>query len=255
MAIHAKVALITGGSRGIGAATARALAERGYDIALTYRNKAARANEVAAHITTLGQQALSVECDITQPNDVQHLFIKLKEWRTVLDILVLNASGGLERDLLARDPAYPMHINHDAQLALVEHALPLMTQGGTIVFVTSHWAHLYGQMTQIPAYEPVAESKHAGEQALRARQETLAKRGIRLLVVTGDLIEGTITPKLLERGAPGLTEHRRATIGPLPTATEMGEVIAQAATDPSLPNGHTVVVGGSLESQLATDTQ
>ena len=253
MARATKVALITGGSRGIGAATALALADRGYDIALTYRNKAARADEVAAQITTRSQHALPIGCDITQPDEVQRLFATLKEWRNVLDILVLNASGGLERDLLALDPAYPMHINHDAQLTLVEYALPLMTHGGTIVFITSHWAHLYGQMKQIPAYEPVAESKHAGERAIRAKQEMLATRNIRLLVVTGDLIEGTITPKLLERGAPGLTEHRRATIGPLPTATEMGEVIAQTATDPSLPSGHTVVVGGSLESQLASD--
>ncbi|GAC1423149.1 MAG: hypothetical protein NVS4B1_10650 [Ktedonobacteraceae bacterium] len=72
--------------------------------------------------------------------------------------------------------------------------------------------------------------------------------------MTGDLIEGTITPKLLERSAPGLTAHRRATIGPLPTATEMGEAIAQAATDSSLPSGHTVIIGGSLASQLAMGT-
>ena len=66
MTTPTKVALVTGGSRGIGAATALALAVRGYDVALTYRNKAARANEVAAHIETLGQQALPVGCDFTQ---------------------------------------------------------------------------------------------------------------------------------------------------------------------------------------------
>jgi len=254
MATHTKVALVTGGSRGIGAATALALAERGYDVALTYRNKAARANEVASEITQRSQQALPVGCDITRLDDVQHLFTTLKEWHDVLEILVLNASGGMERDILAVDPDYPMHINHDAQLMLVEHALPLMQDGATIVFITSHWAHLYGQMQQIPAYAPVAESKYAGEQALRAQQDTLGSRGIRLLVVTGDLIEGTITPKLLERGTPGLTEHRRTTIGPLPTATHMGEAIAQAATNSSLPSGHTIVVGGSLESQLTINT-
>lgn len=254
MATHTKVALITGGSRGIGAATALALAERGYDVALTYRNKVARAKEVASEIEQRGQHALPVGCDITRLDDVQRLFADLKAWHNTLDILILNASGGMERDILAVDPAYPRHINHDAQLVLLEHSLPLMPNGGTVVFITSHWAHLYGQMEQIPAYAPVAESKHAGEQALRAQQDTLAESGIRLLVVTGDLIEGTITPKLLERAAPGLTEHRRTTIGPLPTATEMGEAIAQAAVDPLLPSGHTVVIGGSLESQLMSDT-
>jgi NAD(P)-dependent dehydrogenase (short-subunit alcohol dehydrogenase family) len=244
-----KLALVTGGSRGIGAQTAITLASYGYDVAITYRNKAARANEVAAQIIAHGQQALALACDITHGEDVQHLFKTLQESHKTLDILVLNASGGLERDILAVDPAYPMHINHDAQLMLVEHALPMLARGSTIVFVTSHWAHLYGQMEQIPAYAPIAESKYAGEQALRAQQDMLTKRGIRLLVVTGDLIEGTITPKLLERTAPGLTEHRRSTIGPLPTATEMGSAIAEAAMDVSLPTGHTVVIGGTLEAQ------
>lgn len=249
MTTQTKLALVTGGSRGIGAATALALADRAYNVAITYRNKVARANEVAAQITARGQQPHSFACDITHVEDVQRLFMALKDAYKTLDILVLNASGGLERDILAVDPAYPMHINHDAQLMLVEHALPMLTNGSTIVFVTSHWAHLYGQMEQVPAYAPIAESKYAGEQALRARQDALAKRGIRLLVVTGDLIEGTITPKLLERTAPGLAEHRRSTIGPLPTASEMGEAIARAATDVFLPTGHTIVIGRTLESQ------
>jgi hypothetical protein len=125
-----------------------------------------------------------------------------------------------------------------------------MTDGGVVVFVTSHWAHLYGQVEQIPAYEPVAESKHAGEVALRARIDELASRGIRLIVVTGDLIEGTITPKLLERTSPGLEQDRRAALEPLPTAQEMGQVIADAAVDQSLQSGHIIVIGAPLESLL-----
>lgn len=244
------VALVTGGSRGIGAATALALASRGYDIAITYRNKAARAEEVVAVASALGVRALASACDSTKPDEVAALAQRLGEWAGRLDILVLNASGGLERELLAIDPDYPMHINRDAQIDMLERALPLMPRGSTVVFVTSHWAHLYGRVQQLPAYETIGESKYAGEQALRERQESLAASGIRLLVVTGDLIEGTITPKLLERAAPGLTRARRASIGDLPTAQEMGEAIAAAATDPSLPSGHTTVIGESLESML-----
>lgn len=242
------VALITGGSRGIGAATALALADRGYDVAITYRNKAARASEVAASVTQRGMRALSVVCDITQQQDIHHLFTELKEWSGRLDLLVLNAAGGLERDLVAADPQYSMRINRDAQLALVDVALPLMSAGGTIIFVTSHWAHLHGQVDYLPSYTPVASTKHAGEQALRARQKELADHGIRLIVVTGDLIEGTIMAKLLERSAPGLTEKRQQKIGQLPTVAEMGEAIAAAAADTTLPSGYTVVVGGSLDS-------
>jgi NAD(P)-dependent dehydrogenase (short-subunit alcohol dehydrogenase family) len=245
---HPRVALVTGGSRGIGAAAALALALRGYDVALTYRNKASRAQEVAREISRHGQRALWVGCDITQAEDIARLFAELGAWRDHLDILLLNASGGLERDLVAADSEYPMRINRDAQLAVVEAALPYMPSGGTIGFVTSHWAHLYGQVEQLPGYLPVAASKHAGERELRLRQEELAHAGIRLLVITGDLIEGTITPKLLERVAPGLTEARQSAVGRLPTATEMGEIIAAAVTNPALPGGHTIVVGGALDS-------
>jgi NAD(P)-dependent dehydrogenase (short-subunit alcohol dehydrogenase family) len=242
------VALVTGGSRGVGAVTALALADRGYDVLITYRNKAARAGEVANDVLRRGVRALAVACDITKHEDRNRLFALCAEWSDHLDVLVLNASGGLERDLVAADPQYPMHINHDAQLALLDEALPLMPRGATVIFVTSHWAHRYGEVEQFPAYAPVAASKHAGEQALRRRQDKLTDQGIRLLVVTGDLIEGTITPKLLGRVAPGSIEQRRDDIGSLPTTTEMGEAIALAATDPTLPSGHTVVVGGPLES-------
>jgi NAD(P)-dependent dehydrogenase (short-subunit alcohol dehydrogenase family) len=246
---HPPAALVTGGSRGIGAATALALAERGYDVALTYRNKAARAEAVATEISRHGQRALWVGCDITRAEDRDHLFAQLSGWRApyFLDLLVLNASGGLERDLVAADSEYPMRINRDAQVAMVEDALPYMRDGGTVAFITSHWAHLYGQVEQLPGYEPVAASKFAGEQELRDRQEKLAAAGIRLLVITGDLIEGTITPRLLERAAPGLSGARRSEVGRLPTATEMGEAIAAAVSNRSLPSGHTIVVGGALE--------
>jgi len=69
-----------------------------------------------------------------------------------------------------------------------------------------------------------------------------------LLVVTGDLIEGTITPKLLERVTPGLAGTRRTANGSLPTADDMGKAIAAAALDFSLASGETVVIGGTLES-------
>ena len=242
------VALVTGGSRGVGAATVLSLAAGGYDVALVYRNKAARAAEVAAEADRAGAATLALACDITRPEQVAALFGQIGGWRGRIDALVLNASGGLERDLLAADPAYPTRINRDAQLDLLDGALPLLGPGSTVLFVTSHWAHLYGTVEQLPAYEPVARSKHAGERALRDRLPELQRRGIRLLVVTGDLIEGTITPKLLDRAAPGSIEAWRGDASPLPTAAEMGAAIANAVLDPALPDGSVVVVGNRLES-------
>jgi len=242
------VALVTGGSRGIGAGTVLALADNGYDVAFTYRNKKARAEDIVARAEAGGARALAVGSDITRPEQVDALFAQLKEWAGRLDAVILNASGGLERDLVAADPAYPMRINRDAQVMVVDGALPLLRFGGVIVFVTSHWAYLYGQVEQAPAYAVVAESKHAGEQALRARHDDFAARGVRLIIVTGDLVEGTITPKLLERVTPGLAAERRAGAGRLPTVEDTAAAIVAAVTDTALPDGHVVVVGGALDS-------
>jgi hypothetical protein len=73
----------------------------------------------------------------------------------------------------------------------------------------------------------------------------LAGKGISLVVVSGDLIEGTITPRLLQRQAPGLIESRRKEAGGLPTVDEFADAIVNAAVDSSLPTGHTIFVGST----------
>jgi NAD(P)-dependent dehydrogenase (short-subunit alcohol dehydrogenase family) len=243
-----RVALITGGSRGIGADTAIALAEQGFDVAITYRNKAARAESVVSRIVELERRGIALGGNLTDPAERDRIVAEVRVWSERLDLLVLYASGGMEKDLVAANPDYPMLINRDTQLAILDRTLPLMPSGGTIVFVTSHWAHRYGEVRQLPEYEPVARTKHAGEQAIRARQPELEERGVRLIVVTGDMVEGTITVKLLARVGESFVADRREQVGDYPTTREMADAIVAAALDPSLPSGHTVVVGGSLDS-------
>src|SRR5215831_2103548 len=239
-----RVALVTGGSRGIGAATVLALCRRGCDVAFTYRSRLRRAEQVLSEASRAGRRAAAFANDMTDAVATAAFFRSLREWTDRLHVLVLNASGGLEP---GAEPGYAMRINRDAQLAFAELALPLLVAGATIVLVTSHWAHRYGEVPQLPAYAPIAESKHAGEKALRERFAD-PRAGIRLVVVTGDLVEGTVTPKLLERASRGLAEHRRHEVGNLPTTADMAAAIAGAALDDALPAGHTVVVGAELSS-------
>lgn len=241
--------LVTGGSRGIGAETCLEFARRGFDVAFTFRNKVERAEQVAVGVRAIGTRALAVRADITRQDDVATLATELSAWTSELRILVLNASGGLERDLLAADPDYPMRINRDAQVLVLDCISPLLSPPATVAHVTSHWAHLYGRVTQLPQYEAVARTKHAGEAALRDRQVDLARRGVRLLVVTGALVEGTITARLLDRAANGLAELAEKE-GSTVTIPEIARAIVDATTDTTHRSGHTVVVGGTLDSLL-----
>lgn len=241
--------LVTGGSRGIGAETCLEFARHGYDVAFTFRNKAARADEIAVQIRGLGRRALPVQADITVADQVGRFVAEVAAWTSELSALILSASGGLERDLLAADPDYPMKINRDAQLLVLDRALPSLMPPATVVHVTSHWAHLYGRVRQLPQYEPVARTKYAGELALRERQDELARRGVRLIVVTGALVEGTITARLLDRATGGFAELADEH-GTTVTIPAMAVAIADAVLDPTLAAGTTVVVGGDLDTLL-----
>jgi 3-oxoacyl-[acyl-carrier protein] reductase len=235
-----KTSLVTGASRGIGAAVALLMAEQGADVAINFRSKGSRAGQIAQQIEAMGRRALLAQADLTDQNSVDSMARAVEQAFGRLHILVLNASGGLEK---GKPASYAMELNLTAQVRTLEAVLPLMPNGGCVVFVTSHLAHFYGRKPVYPAYEGIAASKKAGEDALRSRMPEYEARGVRLAIVSGDMIEGTITPKLLERMQRGLIETRRGQAGVLPTVQEFAAAIVDAAADARRPNGHVSFVG------------
>ncbi len=239
--LNGKIALVSGASRGIGASTARLLCERGADVIINFRSKSQRAEEIAASVRANGRRAFLAQADITSDDEVEAMMRVAQEVGQI-DFLVLNASGGLEKGKAAD---YAMQLNLFAQERLVRFALPQMREGGRIVFITSHLAHFHGEKPVPEMYEPVAASKKAGEDALRARIPELQQRGIDLVVVSGDMIEGTITPKLMERAKRGSIEARRTEAGSLPTVEEFALAIVDACANTQLRSGETIFVGNT----------
>ncbi|QTX04770.1 SDR family oxidoreductase [Agromyces archimandritae] len=234
-----RTALVTGSSRGIGADTARSLAAAGANVVVNYRSKAPRADKVVAEITEAGGSAIAVGADLTNPDSVEAMFIGAEAAFDKIDILVLNASGGMETGM---GEDYAMRLNRDAQLNVVERALPHLAEGARIVFVTSHQAHFIRTTPTMPEYEPVALSKRAGEDALRALVPEFDAAGIGFVVVSGDMIEGTITATLLERANPGAIAQRKEEAGKLYNVAEFAAEVARAAVDP-IPADRTRYVG------------
>lgn len=234
-----RIALVTGASRGIGAEVAQQLAGQDTHVVVNYREKAKRANTVAEAIREAGGHASTAAADISDEASAAALINEIVGRFGKLDALVLNASGGLE---YGADPGYAMSLNRDAQRRLAQLALPHMPAGSHIVFVTSHQAHFYPHKAVPKGYAAVAASKRAGETALYRMRAEFERRGIHFTVVSGDMVDGTIIVKLLQRRDPEVVALRRRN-APLPTINEFAAAIADAAT---APRGSGIVyVGGA----------
>ncbi|WGD36228.1 SDR family oxidoreductase [Lysinibacter sp. HNR] len=238
-ALIGKRALVTGSSRGIGADTVRYFSEAGADVVINYRNKAARAEKLAADLRSNGGKVLALQADLTDPQSVTTLLEAVKEDLGGLDVLVLNASGGMEGGMVED---YAMLLNRDSQVNMLTATLPLLSEGARVVFVTSHQAHFIKTTPTMPEYEAVALSKRAGEDALRDLIPMLAEKNIEFVVVSGDMIEGTITATLLERTNPGAISQRRDSAGRLYNVGEFAAEVALATVE-AVPANHTRYVG------------
>ncbi|CAM4036398.1 SDR family oxidoreductase [Helcobacillus massiliensis] len=234
-------AVITGSSRGVGADTAKLLAGQGFNVVVNYREKAPRANKVVQQIEEAGGRAIAVGADLTKPEDVKTLMQSAVDEFGSLDLLVLNASGGMEKNL---GEDYALRLNRDAQVGALTTALPLMQPGSRVVFVTSHQAHFINDVETMAEYHEVAKSKRAGEDALTAMVPEMKDQGVSFVVVSGDMIEGTVTATLLNRAQPGALESRREAAGRLYSVAEFAEeIVAMATAD--VETGHVELVGGA----------
>ncbi|SIO84441.1 Enoyl-[acyl-carrier-protein] reductase [NADPH] [Nocardiopsis sp. JB363] len=236
-----KTALVTGSSRGIGAYTAKLLAADGANVVVNYREKAPRARKVVQGIEEAGGHAVAVGADLTDPEAVRAMMRAAVDTFGGLDVLVLNASGGMEPHV---GTDYAMRLNRDAQLDTLLAGAELMSEGGRVVFVTSHQAHFIREVGTIPEYERVARSKRAGEDALIEQIPVLSAKGISFVTVSGDVIEGTVTAMLLNWAQKGALEARSKEIGESYSVAEFAqEVTAMATAD--VETGHVELVGGA----------
>ncbi len=119
-----KTALVTGSSRGIGADTVKYFAAAGANVVINYRAKAPRAEKLVAEIEAAGGQAIAVGADLTDAASVATMMDAARERFGSLDILVLNASGGMESGM---GDDYALKLNRDAQVNV-------LTQGGKVHF-------------------------------------------------------------------------------------------------------------------------
>ena len=216
-----KVVLITGGSRGIGAATALQAAAKGWDVVLSFNSEHAAANEVVSSIKRLERRATAVQADVGSEEQILRMFSAVDEQFGRLDALVINAGVIDKAQTVAEFSLQRLErmfrINTiGAFLCAREAVLRMSTsrggQGGSIVNVSSIAARL-GAPRQ---YVDYAASKGAMDVMTLGLAKEVAAEGIRVNAVRPGLIDTDIhasggQPDRLERLAPRLPMKRGGT--------------------------------------------
>lgn len=195
--LEGKVALVTGGSRGIGRACALRLAEAGADVVVNYVTSESAAREVAEAVLLQGRRAAIVKADVGEAEDVASLveFIEANFGR--LDILVSNAATGGFRSLLEASPRNfeaAMKTNVLALLHLVQQSVGLLERSpgrAKVITLSSHGSHL-----ALPMYGLIGGSKAALESIVRHLALELGGRGINFNVVKAGAVETDSTRRL-----------------------------------------------------------
>ncbi|WP_231870317.1 MULTISPECIES: SDR family oxidoreductase [unclassified Marinomonas] len=135
-----KVAIITGGSRGIGASISRRLAIEGFSIAINYVSSSEQAINLVKELTSLGYQAIAIQCDIASPESVRHLFKQVETRLGKVDILVNNA-GCMKLASIANssDELFEKQIetNLKGTFNTLREASKRLNQGGRIINMSS----------------------------------------------------------------------------------------------------------------------
>jgi 3-oxoacyl-[acyl-carrier protein] reductase len=243
----ARVALITGASRGIGAATAGVLAERGFRVVVNHRASAPEAEEVVAGITSAGGEAVAIRADVTVPGDISAMADEIAQRWGGVDVLVHNALipfvvtsfADLTWDQLGGKVNAELH----AAYMLTKAVAPgMISRGyGRLIYLSTG-------LSRRPRDGMIAlgTAKAALDQFVRYVALELAPHGITANLVApatvgGTTVTGQLTPeRVRELGA-------EAPMGRLVTPDEVAHTIAFLASEESgFTTGHYLPVNGGL---------
>ena len=242
MSFEGKVALVTGGSRGIGRAISLELARRGSHVAFNYFRNHKAAAETERELAKLGVRCLKVKAHLGDADKIRFLFEQVRDVFGRLDILVNNAASGVQRpasELTEKHWEWTMNVNARAPWLCAIEASRLMGHGGKIVNITSQ-----GSQKVLPYYFSVGTSKAALEAITRYLAVELAPKGISVNAVSGGYVETGALDHFPNRDDM-VAASKETVTGRAVTAEDVAKTVAfLCGDDAEMIRGQVVVVDG-----------
>ena len=247
-----KIALVTGGSRGLGRNMAISLAKKGIDVVFTYNSNREKADEVVAEIQSLGQKAKAFQLDTSNVKVFDGFFKQITEYLKVqsgsakIDFLINNAGTALYAPFAETTEAQfdeVMNIHYKGVFFFTQKALPFINDGGRIINISSGLARF-----SFPGSSAYGSMKGAIEVLSRYLAKELGSRGIAVNVVAPGAIEtdfgnGHVRDnKDVNKQIAGITA-----LGRVGLPDDIGGVVAFLCTqDARWINGQRIEVSGGV---------
>ena len=243
----ARVAVITGASRGIGAATALMLAKHGYGVVVNHRASVPQAEEVVATITAAGGEAIAIKADVTVPDDVTAMVNKIDQRWGGVDVLVHSVSTPFAVTSFAELTWEQLGSKLDSEL----HAAFLTTKAVVPGMVSRGYGRLIYLSTELSRHPrdgmiSLGTAKAALDQFVRYVALELAPHGITANLVAPTTVEGTRAAELLT------AERMRELAAAIPMRRlvrpdDVAKTVAfLASEDSGFTTGHYLPVNGGL---------
>jgi len=240
-----KLALVTGGGRGIGRAIGLELARRGADLLVNYVRHPDAAEQTAADARGLGVRAETLRGNVADAKKVEALFDHVRQQYGYLDLLINNSASGVNRpatELTAHHWDWTLNVNARGAWLCARAALPLMRArgGGSIVSISS-----LGASRVMPDYFLVGVSKAALEAVTRYLSVEFSQFGVRVNAVSGGLVD-TDALKSFAWGKEVIQQTTsRTPAGRMVEPEDLAGVVAFLCTSAAaMIRGQTIVVDG-----------
>ncbi|WP_211474697.1 SDR family oxidoreductase [Collimonas humicola] len=212
--LEGKIAVVTGGTSGIGLATAKRFATEGAQVFITGRRK----TELDKAVAAIGPKATGIQADSGNLNDLNRLYESVKGQAGHIDVLFVNAGGGSMLPLGSiTEEQYDDTFNRNVKgvLFTVQKALPLLVDGASVILTSSNVS-----IKGTPAFSVYGASKAAVRNLARSWTLDLKSRGIRVNVVSPGPIK---TPGLVELAGPD-AEQQQGLLNYMATTVPLGRV-------------------------------